>query len=785
MSWILDILRESWTLYYLAAPFILFGLLMAGSMQVLLSPQRVVEWMGRPGMSAVCRAALLGVPLPLCSCGVFPVSVALRRKGATPPATMSFLVTTPETSADAIALTYALLGPIMAVVRPIAAFFTGALAGATAIAFPPPLPPIGATAGEAVGCGCGPGPDADRGTMHTHDHAPDLTDQGMDHEHTHDGGAGKDHGHSHDLEGSDFVGFRATGRAILRALHLRGARAEGSHLDPGLGEIAARIGRQAFLRSLDDVVFWLTVGLVLAGAIEVLLPAELLATGRGSGLLAMLVVVAVAVPMYTCASSSTPVAAALIAKGLSPGTALVFLLAGPAASTASMLLVQRHFGGRFLRIYLGSVVVGSIVSGLALDFALARTGIAIVPRLDSTTEGFVAFLQLVLVIFLTGLIAWRLWAGGARSGIREGRENLAAAVRLVRPLWPRHFGGRFVLSGRITAILIGLLLLGELGRGFVVVPPDSAGYAKVFGRVVARDLPPGLHWAPPPPFGSVDVWRVHYPRKSDVGFQTSLDLIARRKELRAQAPPSEWHSPVTAMNANTEVTSYLTGDENLVELSFTVHYFLSEPYRFFYTAAKDRDWVGLYAEAAARELVARQSLDDLLTAERSALESSLGTVLQERLDTLGIGVRVNSVHLVDLHPPQGAVNAFRDVSSAREDRQTRVHDAYEVQARELPLARGAGELDVARERAEAIAKVADARGRSIGYTARSRAFRTAPNVLRDLLWIETAERVLAGRTKIIVPPGTELGTLTLWKLEPPIPPAASGSAPTTTGGTNP
>ncbi|MEZ4647863.1 MAG: SO_0444 family Cu/Zn efflux transporter [Candidatus Eisenbacteria bacterium] len=789
MSWLVDILRESWTLYYLAAPFILFGVVMAGSLQVLLSPRRVVEWMGKPGMLAVVRAALLGIPLPLCSCGVFPVSISLRRKGATPPATMSFLVTTPETSADAIVLTWALLGPIMAVFRPIAAFFTGGLAGALAIAFPPPL----ALADDSTPVSCGCRPSAGSGSGDTSACCdPGLADGGAHDDH--DG-----HDHSHDIDGSDFVGFRATGRALLRALHIgrddargkgnvagggladdgiavgivaegeaaRGNSAEG----PSLSEILSRIGRQAFIRSMDDIVFWLTIGLVLAGAIEVLLPPDLIARGLGSGILPMLLIVVIAVPMYTCASSSTPVAAALIAKGLSPGAALVFLLAGPAASTASMLLITRHFGAKFLRVYLSAVVVGSVISGLALDFLLARTGWKIIPQLSSQTEGFVAFLQLIFVVFLTGLIAWRLWAGGARVGIGEARENWDALVQILRSSrkGPSAHTSAFRVSGRVTAVLVVALLLVQIGRGFVVVPPDSFGYAKVFGRIVGRDLAPGLHWNWPSPLGTVDVWRVQYPRKSDIGFQTSLDLIERRKELRRQAAPNEWHSPVTAMNANTSVTSYLTGDENLVELSFTVHYFLSDPYAFFYSATKDRDWVGLYAESAARELVATRDLDQLLTAERAWLESSLAQMVQERLDALAIGVRVNSVHVVDLHPPQGAVTAFRDVSTAREERQTRIHKAYEVQERELPLARGAGELDMARERADAIARVSDARGRSVGYRARSTAYRTAPSVLHDLLWFETAEEVLANRPKIIVPPNTRLGNVTLWKLEPPLP----------------
>ncbi|MDA8016922.1 MAG: permease, partial [Thermoanaerobaculia bacterium] len=129
-----EVLQATWWMTIQAAPFILFGLLVAGLIHVLLPESLVLRWMGRPGISGVVRAALIGVPLPVCSCGVVPITVELRRKGASKPAAQSFLITTPESSIDSIFLTWGLMGPVMAIARPIAAFFTAVLGGALSIA---------------------------------------------------------------------------------------------------------------------------------------------------------------------------------------------------------------------------------------------------------------------------------------------------------------------------------------------------------------------------------------------------------------------------------------------------------------------------------------------------------------------------------------------------------------------------------------------------------------------------------------------------------------------------
>jgi hypothetical protein len=121
---------ECWLVLGQMAPYLLFGFLVAGVLSVLISPQWVERHLGRRGFAAVLKASVLGVPLPLCSCGVIPVSASLRRHGASRAATTAFLLSTPQTGVDSISITYALLGPVFALFRPIAALLTGLIGGA-------------------------------------------------------------------------------------------------------------------------------------------------------------------------------------------------------------------------------------------------------------------------------------------------------------------------------------------------------------------------------------------------------------------------------------------------------------------------------------------------------------------------------------------------------------------------------------------------------------------------------------------------------------------------------
>jgi len=305
-----------------SAPFLLMGLVLAGCLVALLPASRLGRWLSGSGLRPILKAALIGTPLPLCSCSVVPVASGLRRAGASPGATLSFLITTPENGADSLAVSYALLGPVMTIARPIAAILSGIVAGLLAPSESQvPTPP-------AKKCGCCGG------------HA--KTESGMS-------------------------------------------------LGQGM--------RYAFSTMLDELLPWLGAGLLAAAALACLLdPASLAAWG--SGLSAKIVMVLVGVPMYICASASTPVAASLLAAGISPGTVLVFLLAGPATNLGTLGVVRRELGNRSLLAYLTGACLVPVVCGVALDLLVTQLQLPVVSAHAHHDEhGWLSLASLLVLTF--------------------------------------------------------------------------------------------------------------------------------------------------------------------------------------------------------------------------------------------------------------------------------------------------------------------------------------------------------------------------------------------------
>ncbi|MEM7355977.1 MAG: SPFH domain-containing protein, partial [Acidobacteriota bacterium] len=514
--------------------------------------------------------------------------------------------------------------------------------------------------------------------------------------------------------------------------------------------------RYGFGDLLDDLAFWLVVGIGLAGVLTALLPDNLDELGLGTGLLPMIALLVVGIPLYMCASASTPIAAALLLKGVSPGAALVFLLAGPATNAATVLQLAATFGRRFVQIYVISVAAGALAAGLLLDLLLGDLDVTEGLRLaaDAAPGG----LSILMALALAGLLIRSLLRGSWAAGVGELRQ---AGQRLQAHL---PSTGRL---GRRHLVAAGLLLLVVVyaGTGLQVVPPGERGFGFVFGALVRSDVEPGLHYLPPAPFGRWEVRRVDYPRKTDVGFRTDLSLVQQRRFLTLQASQGEWHSPVAAMNSIPSQATYLTGDGNLVEVSFSVHYTLSDAEAFFYRIDHSRDFVNLYAEAVARQLIAGLPLDELLTERRSEVEDRLLRNLQQALDEQDFGLGVLAVRIVDLHPPGAAVYAFRDVSSAKEDRETAIHRAREDLAQRVPRGRGEAAKRVAEAEAEADRKRQAAQGESQAFVARAAPYGAHRELLGHLLWIEATERALAGREKVILPPGRSPSasrSITLW-----------------------
>ncbi|MFH1024822.1 MAG: permease [Planctomycetota bacterium] len=330
------VLAATWTMVLASAPFMLLGLFLGGVFHVFFSRWHLDAMVRGRGAGPVLKLAALGVPLPLCSCGVVPAAAALRKRGASKGATVSFLISTPETGPDSIALTWVLLGPFMAVYRPLAALVTAVAGGLLT---------------DAV------------------DRTPDPPPEGLDRCPLCDEPGGRDHRH-------------------------------------GAADRLRRIFTYGFGELLGDIAGWFVLGMLLSGVILALPLGPLFAGSRGSGFGTMVLMLLVGIPMYTCATSSTPVAAALIAQGLSPGAALVYLLTGPATNLTTVLVVWKTLGRRATTVYLAALAVVSLAAGYLLNYLAPRfpsgvrflDGAREVPRWLEIGSAAV-FLALVLVVF--------------------------------------------------------------------------------------------------------------------------------------------------------------------------------------------------------------------------------------------------------------------------------------------------------------------------------------------------------------------------------------------------
>ena len=330
---LLELLEHYWDALVMMtaemAPYLLLGFFIAGILRTFVPRTVYSKHLAPRNMKSVVKAAAIGVPLPLCSCGVIPTAVGLRKEGASHGACTSFLIATPQTGVDSIAATYSLMGLPFAIVRPIAALFTAMFGGWLVNKYAredEKLSAAAAEAGEHDHCGCGHDHDG-------HEHC------GCGHEHDGHEHCGCAHEHEHHATFWD---------------KLKGA------LD------------YAFVDMMQDVGKWLVIGLLIAALITVAVPNEWLAALHDYKLLNMLIVLAVAIPMYVCATGSIPIAVSLMAKGLTPGAALVLLMAGPASNMASILVIRKVLGRRTLWVYLLSITLGAIVFGLAVDMLLPR-----------------------------------------------------------------------------------------------------------------------------------------------------------------------------------------------------------------------------------------------------------------------------------------------------------------------------------------------------------------------------------------------------------------------------
>ena len=330
-------LWESWLVLGQMAPYLLLGFLVAGLLSVGISPAWVERRLGKRGLGPVITASLVGVPLPLCSCGVIPVAASIRRHGASRGATTALLLSTPQTGVDSIAVTYALLGPVFAVFRPLVALVTGIVGG-----FLVQLFDRADEQNEAADSSSGPCADG-----------------------CHDAGADPC-ANACSTCSNDVISTNAPRETCTEACCEGGRQ----------GSVIVRALRYGLVTLPRDIGPALAVGILVAGAIGAVVPEDLLRAYVGGGVVSILLAMAAGIPIYVCATASVPIAVGLIHLGASPGAALAFLIAGPATNAATLTTAWRVLGRRATILYLATVAVSAVVCGLLLDWLIPTVGAA-------------------------------------------------------------------------------------------------------------------------------------------------------------------------------------------------------------------------------------------------------------------------------------------------------------------------------------------------------------------------------------------------------------------------
>jgi uncharacterized membrane protein YraQ (UPF0718 family) len=346
------------------APYLLLGMLIAGMIHQWLPNEWIVSTLGgstssvdsnvvdkkQGSMRPVITAALIGAPLPLCSCSVIPVAMGIRRSGASKASTASFLVSTPETGVDSIGITYALMGLPMAIARPIAAIVSAIITGMTIALWGKEEPVKHDTEKTTSSCchaksTCG---NTSSETTNTVKDAP------------------KQH-------------WLSSVKAVLA---------------------------YGFDKLLVDFMKWLLIGLFFAALVLTYVPSNWMAS-YGSGPLAMLVMVVISIPMYICATASTPVAVGLMLAGISPGAALVFMLTGPATNIATLMIIKNELGRRELILYLCALISSALLAGWAVDAIFNYYDISM-QLVHGSHDDMIGSVHQLSALVLFGLMIWQV-----------------------------------------------------------------------------------------------------------------------------------------------------------------------------------------------------------------------------------------------------------------------------------------------------------------------------------------------------------------------------------------
>lgn len=401
---------ELWMILVESSVWLILGFAIAGLVHALVPRQWMLKHLSGGGFWPIAKASMLGIPLPLCSCSVIPVAAGLRKQGASKGASAAFAISTPQTGEESIPITWALFGPVYAFTRPVVAVITGLIAGL--------LIDLTGKRDEAHATAEEPDLEHDPGAFAlniTNANDADSAIAAIESRHTDvppessccGGKAAQPQGSGSCCSKTEPepASSCCAGSDPAPTMSCCGSQEPEAH--SGVVEKSKLALKHGFGTMLIDLAGWLTVGLLLAAAVGAFVPDSFISEQVGSGLMPKFIMLLVGIPLYICATSSTPFAWSLVAAGLSPGAALVMLLSGPATNVATMSWLIKDLGVRALVIYLSVIAVVALAAGIAFDAFLAGwVNIATAAEMHQHAQGF-GIKQVAAVLFIM-LMAWAL-----------------------------------------------------------------------------------------------------------------------------------------------------------------------------------------------------------------------------------------------------------------------------------------------------------------------------------------------------------------------------------------
>ncbi len=324
-------LEALWKYMQISSPYLLLGMFVSGLMRAFISVETVKRQLGKNSFINVLKGALFGIPLPLCSCAVIPAAATLRKSGGGNGATSSFLIATPESGIDSIAMTYGLMDLPMTLLRPIAAFFSAIIAGVL------------------------------QNILNDWEYKEKVEEKKSC------------CGSSKKKENRFLAGLKFS-----------------------------------FTDLLEDMVLWLTIGIALGALIDVMVPADAMAFF--GGLSGRLMILFVGIPLYICASASTPIAASLMLKGMSPGSALILLLVGPATNMSNIVILQKYIGKKGVMINVFSIAFVALFMSYLTDLIYEKYQLPMDFKLSHIHEDHISLFATACAYLMTSLMLKAIYA---------------------------------------------------------------------------------------------------------------------------------------------------------------------------------------------------------------------------------------------------------------------------------------------------------------------------------------------------------------------------------------